>query len=189
MLARLAKLDVLVLDDFLIAPLKDTERRDLLEVLEDRYGTLVDGRDLAGADQKLARDAGRPYHRRRYLRPLGPQRPRRRHLEGPRAVEKKGFQIESSSNPPREGLTGVSFRSRTQRARRFAPTAPRSPGTSARITPERAPGSSGIRRQYARPWQQIDARADTPGESTPAWGRPTTCRPRLDGHWLEGNST
>ena len=35
--ARLAKLDVLVLDDFLIAPMKDTERRDLLEVLEDRY--------------------------------------------------------------------------------------------------------------------------------------------------------
>jgi len=39
LLARLARLDVLVLDDFLIAPLKDTERRDLLEVLEDRYGT------------------------------------------------------------------------------------------------------------------------------------------------------
>jgi DNA replication protein DnaC len=36
-LTRLAKLDVLVLDDLLIAPLKDTERRDLLEVLEDRY--------------------------------------------------------------------------------------------------------------------------------------------------------
>lgn len=36
-LAKLAKIDVLVLDDFLIAPLKDTERRDLLEVLEDRY--------------------------------------------------------------------------------------------------------------------------------------------------------
>lgn len=36
-LARLAKLDVLVLDDFLISPLKDVERRDLLEVLEDRY--------------------------------------------------------------------------------------------------------------------------------------------------------
>jgi hypothetical protein len=28
---------VLVLDDFFIAPLKDTERRDLLEILEDRY--------------------------------------------------------------------------------------------------------------------------------------------------------
>jgi len=38
MLARLAKVRVLVLDDFLIAPLKDAERRDLLEILEDRYG-------------------------------------------------------------------------------------------------------------------------------------------------------
>lgn len=37
-LQRLAQVHVLVLDDFLIAPLKDTERRDLLEVLEDRYG-------------------------------------------------------------------------------------------------------------------------------------------------------
>jgi DNA replication protein DnaC len=37
MLAKLARTDVLVLDDFLIAPLKDTERRDLLDVLEDRY--------------------------------------------------------------------------------------------------------------------------------------------------------
>lgn len=37
LLSRLARLDVLVLDDFLIAPLKDLERRDLLEVLEDRY--------------------------------------------------------------------------------------------------------------------------------------------------------
>jgi DNA replication protein DnaC len=37
LLARLAKLDVLVLDDFLISPMKESERRDLLEVLEDRY--------------------------------------------------------------------------------------------------------------------------------------------------------
>jgi DNA replication protein DnaC len=36
-LARLAKVDVLVLDDFLLAPMNDTDRRDLLEVLEDRY--------------------------------------------------------------------------------------------------------------------------------------------------------
>jgi DNA replication protein DnaC len=36
-LQRLAKLDVLVLDDFLICPMKEGERRDLLEVLEDRY--------------------------------------------------------------------------------------------------------------------------------------------------------
>ena len=33
---RLAKIDVLILDDFGLAPLSDTERRDLLEVLEDR---------------------------------------------------------------------------------------------------------------------------------------------------------
>jgi DNA replication protein DnaC len=38
LLARFAKIDVLVLDDFLLAPMTDIERRDLLEVLEDRYG-------------------------------------------------------------------------------------------------------------------------------------------------------
>ena len=38
-LRKLAKLDVLVLDDFLIAPMTDSERRDLLEILEDRYGS------------------------------------------------------------------------------------------------------------------------------------------------------
>jgi DNA replication protein DnaC len=37
-LARLARIEVLVLDDFLIGPLKDQERRDLVEILEDRYG-------------------------------------------------------------------------------------------------------------------------------------------------------
>ncbi|WP_437644948.1 IS21-like element helper ATPase IstB [Sorangium sp. So ce362] len=36
-LARLARVDVLVIDDFAIAPVSETERRDLLEVLEDRY--------------------------------------------------------------------------------------------------------------------------------------------------------
>jgi len=36
-LLRLARFDVLVLDDLLIGPMKDAERRDLLEVLEDRY--------------------------------------------------------------------------------------------------------------------------------------------------------
>ena len=36
LLARLAKLDLLALDDWLLAPLTDAERRDLLEVIEDR---------------------------------------------------------------------------------------------------------------------------------------------------------
>jgi len=37
LLARIAKTDVLVLDDFGITPLSAAERRDLLEVIEDRY--------------------------------------------------------------------------------------------------------------------------------------------------------
>ena len=38
LLARIARVDVLVLDDFAIAPVAETDRRDLLEVLEDRHG-------------------------------------------------------------------------------------------------------------------------------------------------------
>ena len=37
-LARIAKIDVLVIDDLGMAPLKEMERHDLLEVLEDRAG-------------------------------------------------------------------------------------------------------------------------------------------------------
>ncbi len=39
LLAQCARVDVLVLDDWGLAPLQDAERRDLLELLEDRYGT------------------------------------------------------------------------------------------------------------------------------------------------------
>jgi len=39
LLGTLARLDVLVLDDWGLAPVQDPERRDLLEILEDRYGT------------------------------------------------------------------------------------------------------------------------------------------------------
>jgi DNA replication protein DnaC len=39
MLTRFARADVLVLDDWGIAPLRDQERRDLLEIMEDRGGT------------------------------------------------------------------------------------------------------------------------------------------------------
>lgn len=38
LLCRLARYDVLILDDFLISPPTEMQRRDLLEVLEDRYG-------------------------------------------------------------------------------------------------------------------------------------------------------
>jgi DNA replication protein DnaC len=38
-LAKIARADVLILDDWAMAPINDVERRDLLEVLDDRYGT------------------------------------------------------------------------------------------------------------------------------------------------------
>jgi DNA replication protein DnaC len=38
-LAGLARVDVLVLDDWCLHPLTDAHRRDLLEILEDRYGS------------------------------------------------------------------------------------------------------------------------------------------------------
>ena len=34
-----ARIDVLVIDDFAIAPVTDAQRADLLEILEDRYGS------------------------------------------------------------------------------------------------------------------------------------------------------
>ena len=37
-LAKLARVDVLVLDDFALGPIREQERQDLLEVLEDRQG-------------------------------------------------------------------------------------------------------------------------------------------------------
>jgi DNA replication protein DnaC len=36
-LARLSRMQLLIIDDFLLTPLADSERRDLLEVIEDRY--------------------------------------------------------------------------------------------------------------------------------------------------------
>ena len=39
LLKRLAKVDVLIIDDWGLSAVKDQERRDLLEILEDRYGT------------------------------------------------------------------------------------------------------------------------------------------------------
>ncbi len=38
-LAKVARVDVFVLDDWGLTPVQDQERRDLLEILEDRYGT------------------------------------------------------------------------------------------------------------------------------------------------------
>jgi DNA replication protein DnaC len=37
LLLKLARVDILLLDDFAMAPLKDSERRDFLEICDDRY--------------------------------------------------------------------------------------------------------------------------------------------------------
>jgi len=37
-LAKIARTDVLVIDDFAMTPITDAERRDLFEVLDDRHG-------------------------------------------------------------------------------------------------------------------------------------------------------
>ncbi len=39
LLGQLARVDVLALDDWALTPLQEAERRDVLEILEDRYGT------------------------------------------------------------------------------------------------------------------------------------------------------
>ena len=39
MLTRIAKVDVLVLDDWGLAPPSERERRDLLEIIDDRHGS------------------------------------------------------------------------------------------------------------------------------------------------------
>jgi DNA replication protein DnaC len=38
-LGKLARLNVLLIDDWGLAPVHNQERRDLFEILEDRYGT------------------------------------------------------------------------------------------------------------------------------------------------------
>jgi DNA replication protein DnaC len=37
LLLKLSRVDILVLDDFAMAPLKESERRDFLEICDDRY--------------------------------------------------------------------------------------------------------------------------------------------------------
>ena len=39
LLAKIARIDVLIIDDWGLTPLRDQDRRDLLEVLDDRYAT------------------------------------------------------------------------------------------------------------------------------------------------------
>ena len=151
----------LVLDDFLIAPLKDTERRDLLEVLEDRYdrsSTVITSQVPTKSWHEMLADptiadaiCDRLVHNAHVVALKGPSGRRRRDSRS------------SRPNPPRE--PHPSLRSEPDVARRFAPTAPKSTGTSARITPERAPESSGIRTMSHRPRRDRFTRGASSGMS------------------------
>src|SRR5882724_12391115 len=73
-LTKLARVDVLVIDDWGLAPVQEQERRDLLEILEDRYGsrsTIVTSQlPPAQWHDHLGEPTGR-----RHLRSAPPQRP------------------------------------------------------------------------------------------------------------------
>ena len=96
-LARLARIDVLVIDDLAVAPVTDAQRPDLLEVLEDRYGvrsTIVTSQLPPAQWHDYL---GRPDLGRRHLRPPPEQRPPPR-AKGPLA---RGKKTRTSPEPPR----------------------------------------------------------------------------------------
>lgn len=84
LLARLAKIDVLVIDDWGLSPLTDTQRRDVLEIIEDRHGgrsTILAGQlpvekwhDYLGDPTIADAVLDRLVHTAHRLKPKGPTR-------------------------------------------------------------------------------------------------------------------
>ena len=74
LLTKLAKLDLLAIDDWLLHPLKESERRDLMEVIEDRAERGLHTHRDPDSAQAVARSDWRPKPGRRYLRSHSPQR-------------------------------------------------------------------------------------------------------------------
>jgi len=72
LLARLARTDVVVVDDWAMSPLSETERRDFLGNL--RRTLPIDHPDFAGSGSQLARADRRCDRGRRHPGPLGAQR-------------------------------------------------------------------------------------------------------------------
>jgi DNA replication protein DnaC len=130
-LSRLAKLDVLVLDDLLIAPMKDTERRDLLEVLEDRYdqrSTVVTSQVPTKSWHEMLADptvadaiCNRLVHNAHVLSLKGPG-------------WERGTRTTRADHPRVSSLRWD--RSPNEGSRRCAPMAPGCPGTDGRVPAE-----------------------------------------------------
>jgi DNA replication protein DnaC len=78
LLAKIARADVLVIDDFAMTPITDHERRDLFEVLDDRHGSRSTIISSQVPPQALPRLHQRVDPRRRDLRPAHPRCPQAR---------------------------------------------------------------------------------------------------------------
>ena len=70
----LARVDLLILDDWGPDRLTAAQRRDLMEIVEDRYGAALDHRHQPAPRRRLARRHRRAHLRRRHPRPARPQR-------------------------------------------------------------------------------------------------------------------
>ena len=74
LLAQLAKTDLVILDDWGLAILNAEQRRDLLDILDDRHALHCDHRDIAITRQTMARGHRRSHARRCHPRPARAQR-------------------------------------------------------------------------------------------------------------------
>src|SRR5258707_10884067 len=82
LLRRLNRIDVLVVDDWVMAPMSEPERRDFWEIARGSLPDALDGPDFAVASVSLARTDRRSHTGRRNPRPLGAQRTSHRDARG-----------------------------------------------------------------------------------------------------------
>ena len=92
LLARLSRIDVLVIDDWAMAPLYESRAPRLLGDLRGSLSSSLYRSHFATAGLALARTDRRSHHRRRHPRPSGPQRPshrdaRRVHAKKPQPTQ------------------------------------------------------------------------------------------------------
>jgi len=106
LLARLSRVDVLVINDWAMSSLSEPERRDFWEICEDRYQVRSTILTLQPPLVTLARADRRSHACRRHPRPAGPQRPPHRDAwrldaQESREAERIGDKIAGSINATR----------------------------------------------------------------------------------------
>ena len=143
MLARLARVDVLILDDWGLAAVTDVQRQDLLEVMEDRDATRSTIITSQLPARSVARVSGRPDDRRR--RPRSP-RPQCVSDHAERPVATQGESLISSDGP--WTLPDPWTRGRAHRSLEIAPRFPQRPPPSS--DDERRTNAERTTRPYTR---------------------------------------